>query len=252
VKFCSSAPELPAATTNVTPAAVPLQIAMWSASPVVRPQLSVETPEPPRDMLATVMSLFGSASVRVEVTQSIPQMTPDVRPEPFASSTRTAHSFVPGATPTAPVPLFFAAIVPATWVPWPFWSFVSPATQLLPATALRSGWVRLMPVSMTATFTGLASDTVWSTAAPVRRTPVGMLSPVRTGTRPVAFTGRSGVTKATRGSSRRSATSWASSFAEKPCTTPVNVCVALTSASRCRRVFVATVAAFVDRSSTTM
>ena len=91
------------------------------------------------------------------VTQSIPQMTCDQVPLPYRSRTLTAYMVVPGATPITPLPLFLAAIVPATCVPWPLSSlaFGLPLTQLVPSTTLRSGWVRATPVSITATLTSL-------------------------------------------------------------------------------------------------
>src|SRR5215510_6979923 len=46
---------LPAATTYVTPAATELQIARWSASLLVLPQLPSSVPAPPRLMLATLI-----------------------------------------------------------------------------------------------------------------------------------------------------------------------------------------------------
>ena len=51
-------------------------------------------------------------------TQSMPAMMPEVYPEPEESSTLTAQSRAPGATPTTPMPLSSAPMVPATWVPW--------------------------------------------------------------------------------------------------------------------------------------
>lgn len=126
---------------------------------------------PPRLMFATKTSLFGSAPVRVEVTHSLPQMMSDREPEPWLLSTSTAYSVVSGATPTTPFASFFAATVPATWLPWPWSSFellrelslqiflpalsVFAAMAFVPCLALRSGWVRSMPVSMTAMFAPL-------------------------------------------------------------------------------------------------
>jgi hypothetical protein len=223
---------LPAATTYVTPAATLLQIAMCIASPTARPQLSLGGPLEPRLMFATAMSLLGLESVRVAVTQSMPQITCEVRPDPLEPSTRTAQSLVPGATPTAPEPLLRAPMMPATCVPWPLPSLAVPLpVQSVPDTALRSGCVSAMPVSMTATFTRLASRTVLSTAAPTRRTPGGMLSPASSGTRPVARTGRSGTTSATRLSLRMCFRSVASSLAAKPRTAVPNRCVGVTPSS---------------------
>jgi hypothetical protein len=88
---------------------------------VVVLQGAIGCPGPPRLMFATAMSFDGSASVRVAVTQSMPQMIWDQVPPPCAPSTLTENSRVPGATPITPAPSLRAPIVPATWVPWP-WS----------------------------------------------------------------------------------------------------------------------------------
>src|SRR4249919_1210848 len=53
------------------------------------------------------------------VTQSIPAMICEVVPVPLLPRTRTDHRRAPGATPTTPIPLSMAPIVPATCVPWP-------------------------------------------------------------------------------------------------------------------------------------
>ena len=79
----ASAFELPAATAYTTPAAIELLIAASSA---------LEAP-PPRLMLAT------AGRTRLAVTQSTPGITPEVDPEPLQSSTRTACSVTPLATP---------------------------------------------------------------------------------------------------------------------------------------------------------
>src|SRR5262245_48546130 len=97
--------EFPAATTYTTPFATEAQIAWCRTSPLVLPQLRSSDPLPPRLRLATAMSLLGSASVRVAVAQSTPQMTLDHEPLPVLSRTRTAHRRAPGATPTTPRPL---------------------------------------------------------------------------------------------------------------------------------------------------
>jgi hypothetical protein len=57
----------------VTPAAVEAQIA-WCIGSVVLEHGSTGSPTPPRLTLATAMLLPGSVSVRVAVTQSMPQM----------------------------------------------------------------------------------------------------------------------------------------------------------------------------------
>src|SRR2546430_3484241 len=110
-----SEPLLPAATTNVTPLADALQIAMCMASPFEFPQLASSAPLPPRLMLATRM--FFLVPGPCAATQSIPQMICANVPTPVESNTLTAKSRVPGETPTTLEPLFLAAIVPAMCVP---------------------------------------------------------------------------------------------------------------------------------------
>ena len=106
---------------------------------------------------------------------------------PFASKTFTASMCVPGATPTTPVPLFLAPIVPATCVPWPSSSFGSPVPrQLVPAETFRSGLVRSTPVSTTATVAVEACRADVVVPAPILRTPVGMVSPANSGASAVA------------------------------------------------------------------
>src|SRR5215204_22264 len=78
-----SRPSLPAATTKLTPAVVARQIAARWGSVT---QLPTELASPPRLMLATLMS----SAAAFAVTQSMPQMTDDVDPEPVESSTLTA------------------------------------------------------------------------------------------------------------------------------------------------------------------
>src|SRR6266487_1432083 len=88
--------EFPAATVYLTPAATERQIAPCSGSPVEQPDRLGLEPLLPRLMLATsILPALG-------VTQSTPQMTLDQEPAPEASSTRTAQSRAPGATPTTP------------------------------------------------------------------------------------------------------------------------------------------------------
>jgi hypothetical protein len=77
-------------------------------------------------------------------------------------------------------PLLRAAIVPATFVPWPLssWAGVPGLMQLVPLAALRSALLRSMPVSSTATAL-LAGGCAWvSVAAPIRWIPTGTVSPV--------------------------------------------------------------------------
>src|SRR4051812_49774962 len=48
------------------------------------------------------------------------EATADDVPDPLASSTRSGRMRAPGATPLTPIVSCAAAIVPETWVPWPF------------------------------------------------------------------------------------------------------------------------------------
>ena len=90
--------------------------------------------------------------------------------------------------------------------------------QSVPAAALRSGWLSLIPVSMTATFEELASRVVVRVATLILRMPIGGTgSPAASGTTAVASTGRFLPTKATSGS-LRTAASWLSDrCAAYPC-----------------------------------
>src|SRR5918993_21163 len=98
------------------------------------------------------MSLFGSASLRVEATQSIPHRSLLSLPAPFLLNTRTDQMRAPGAAPATPKLLSIAAAIPATCVPCPFWSScVELGMQDFPPTTLRSGWGPT-PLSMMAMF----------------------------------------------------------------------------------------------------
>ena len=76
----------PAPTTYVIPLTTELQIATWSASLFVWPQLPSSAEFWKRRlMLATLMPVTAAFAV----TQSMPQMTVESVPEPCESSTRT-------------------------------------------------------------------------------------------------------------------------------------------------------------------
>ena len=117
-KPAASLPSLPAATAKVTPALTAAQMAWWTESPFVAPQLwsSVSVVAPPRLMLAiwTVLACC--------LTQSMPHRICEPVPLPAALSTLIDQMRAPGATPTTPEPLSIAPIVPATCVPWPLLS----------------------------------------------------------------------------------------------------------------------------------
>src|SRR5215213_8981887 len=93
-----SPPLLPADTTQVTPAATELQIALCQASRLELPQLPSSAPLPAMLMLATRMPRLAA----FEVTQSIAQRICDSVPVPVRPRAFTAYSGVPGATPTNP------------------------------------------------------------------------------------------------------------------------------------------------------
>ena len=83
---------------------------------------------------------------------------------PSARTTFATISWADGyAIPTIPWPSRFAAIIPATKVPWPCGSVLqSPPTKLRPRTMrpAKSGWFASIPESTIATFVGMKS--VWA------------------------------------------------------------------------------------------
>ena len=124
--------EFPAAMAYVTPSLMELVTALSSA---------VDAP-PPRLMLATA----GAPATWSAVTQSMPAMTPEVVPLPAQSSTRTATSETPLATPYVEPP-----VVPATCVPCPLQSSAVPpstASKPLVARPPNSLCENRIPVSM--------------------------------------------------------------------------------------------------------
>ena len=157
-------------------------------------------------MLTTLMLLAAAFSA----TQLRPQTTLDRLPDPKEEKTRTAYSGVPGETPTTPMPVSLAATMPETWVPCPLPSLVvlpppsraprrSPVAQSKPPTTLRSGR-GMIPVSRMATaafFSALAHAGQRGGADPHDPGGHAAAPPAAASSR---RTGRSGVTKATRGS----------------------------------------------------
>ncbi|MNY00133.1 hypothetical protein D3C86_1326160 [compost metagenome] len=76
----------------------------------------------------------------------MPWAIAEVEPEPSEPSTLMARILVLGATPTTPLPLLArAAMVPATWVPWPWSSMGSlsllPKSGPLMTLPARSSWL---------------------------------------------------------------------------------------------------------------
>src|SRR3954451_14454286 len=100
-KLQAAALLLPAATATNTPELARLFTALFSV--LAKP--------PPRLMFAT------AGWMAVVASQFRPAMMPEVDPEPLQSSTRTARSSAPLATPN-----FVPATVPDTCVPWPLQS----------------------------------------------------------------------------------------------------------------------------------
>ncbi len=101
---------------------------------------------------------------------------------PPPSTTLTAASRTPGATPSTPLPFFAAAMVPATCVPWVLLVGCQDC-QLVSAlplrqdaesdgstAAARSSWVASMPESRTPTTTSrLPRVVVWAWSTPICR-----------------------------------------------------------------------------------
>src|SRR5437016_2850008 len=106
VKPLASALLLPAATQQMMPAAVALAIA--SDSPWLKPLA-------PKLMLPTRML----STVCLPMAQLMPATMPENEPLPLRSSTLTAIRLHFGATPTTPMPLSRAPMMPAQWLPWP-------------------------------------------------------------------------------------------------------------------------------------
>jgi hypothetical protein len=67
--------------------------------------------------------------------QSSALMIVDSDPAPLASRTFAAKSFAFGATPMTPVPFCGAAMIPATWAPWPLSSLGGwlPSSKFVPS-----------------------------------------------------------------------------------------------------------------------
>jgi hypothetical protein len=101
-------PWLPAATVTGTFALTTLQMAVCRGSTVGEPQAAAELPEAVRLRFAT------SITPAFAVTQSSPQMSWATVPDPPELNTRTEWILAPGATPTTPMALSLAPIVPAT------------------------------------------------------------------------------------------------------------------------------------------
>src|SRR5215217_6734119 len=132
-----------AAATIVMPPETTRHTARCRTSFVVYPQLWSSVP-----VFVTLMftasnsgrvASFGSFWERI---QSSPQTYHDSRPYPSSLRIFTPHTRAPGAIPTTPKPLSYAATVPATCVPCLFLSRQadrSVVEQLYPPARFRSG-----------------------------------------------------------------------------------------------------------------
>jgi hypothetical protein len=76
----------------------------------------------------------------------------DIVPVPSASNTFKEIKVAPEATPSTPIELFFAPIIPATCVPCPFSSAAELTPDindlLLAISTVKSGWSKSIPVSI--------------------------------------------------------------------------------------------------------
>jgi hypothetical protein len=63
--------------------------------------------------------LTTSPKLHSLATYSTPEMTPLKEPETTAAKDFHGTTVAPAATPTTPISLLMAAIVPATCMPWP-------------------------------------------------------------------------------------------------------------------------------------
>ena len=107
-----------------------------------------------------------------------------VAPPPASLNTLSDTTSAPGATPTTPTPLASAAMVPATWVPWPTPSLKAlwPAIQLLDQVVFRfrSPVVASTPESITNTVLPVPMLPLLLTSWPFQTalTPQGRVSPL--------------------------------------------------------------------------
>ena len=89
-------------------AAVVLGVAACATAPVTALPENVKWVDHP---------VFTGVKQAVLHGNPMPQMTDDQEPMPALFRTRTAQRRAPGATPTTPMSLFSAAMMPATWGP---------------------------------------------------------------------------------------------------------------------------------------
>src|SRR5437588_1019863 len=101
-------------------------------------------------------------------------------PDPWLPTARATTRWASGAIEATPIPLLvMAAMMPATWVPWPLGSLVPPGpqraglpfdpTQSAPSTTLptRSSWPASTPVSTMPTVTPAPVDPAHAAGAPI-------------------------------------------------------------------------------------
>ena len=170
-KFGVSA-ALPAATTGMAPCAQ----AYSTPEEKPGPNATREVPSAPRLRLTTEAPWSTTHSMAAPTSLSVP--------DPSVSTARATTRWASGATDATPMPLLVtAAMIPATWVPWPLESLVPPGpqspgsplapTQSAPPTTLpaRSSWDASTPESTIPTVTPAPVDIAHAAGAPTWRRP---------------------------------------------------------------------------------
>jgi hypothetical protein len=108
------------------------------------------------------------------VAQSMPAATPLSLPDAWLSRTLTGMIVASKARPATPMPLLVhSAMVPVTWVPWPWSSFAAPGPvapvrmffSSLKVRQARSSADSATPLSITATLTPRPVDFVQASGA---------------------------------------------------------------------------------------
>ena len=156
------------ALTDTTPANEAGYIRIWVASlpaaatmriPASRAAVNVGCPSATWSTVSAPPRLMLITSAPCSRAQSTASRMSEKATKPLSSAILIGISVESGAMPAMPSALLVSAtIVPMTWVPWPTWSLTSSLFQTTlrgstTATSSRSGWVRSMPESMTATTT---------------------------------------------------------------------------------------------------
>ena len=123
---------------------------------------------------------FDVEALAIGDAQSMASITSPATPRPFASRTFRLMMFAPGATPSVSSKRLrpAAAMIPATCVPWPFWSMPGPRSSVKSRVAMmrpRNSGMFATPESMTATPMPLpvsgpmpaAQPPSWTRSAPI-------------------------------------------------------------------------------------